>query len=250
MPIEPVTVVLSTMGWVRAAKGHDVDPASLSYRAGDGFRAVARGRSNQLAVFLDSTGRAYALPAHSLPSARGQGEPLTGRLNPPDGAGFVSVMMGDDDDLYLLASDAGYGFIVRLGDLYARVKAGKAVLTVPESARVLSPVSVGRETAGRVAAVTNTGRLLIFPLGELPRLARGKGNKILGIPGARAKAREEYIAALACVPDSVALTLHGGQRHLTLKPADMDAYLGERGQRGGKLPRGFQRVERMVAGET
>ncbi|MDE2088760.1 MAG: DNA topoisomerase IV subunit A, partial [Gammaproteobacteria bacterium] len=143
-----------------------------------------------------------------------------------------------------------YGFMVRLGELYARNKAGKAVLAVPENARVLPPVPVGRETAGRVAAVTNTGRLLMFPLGELPQLARGKGNKIIGIPGARAKAREEYVAALACVPEGAVLTLYSGQRHLTLKPADMDGYLGERGQRGGKLPRGFQRVERMVAGET
>ena len=245
VPAEPVTVVLSQRGWVRAAKGHDVDPEGLSYRSGDGFLAAARGRSNQLVVFLDTQGRAYALPAHGLPSARGQGEPLSGRLSPPDGAGFAGVLMGPDDSLWLLASDAGYGFVCRFGDLVARNKAGKAVLRLPEGARVLPPRPVSDPETERVAVVTSTGHLLVFPVGELPRLARGKGNRIIAIPAARARSGEERVTHLVVVPEGARLRLESGRRFRILKPAELDAYLGERGRRGRRLPRGWQRVDAL-----
>jgi topoisomerase-4 subunit A len=247
---EPVTVVLSEKGWVRAAKGHDIDPTTLSYKAGDGFMAAVRGRSTQLAVFLDSSGRTYALPAHTLPSARGQGEPLTGRLSPPDGASFVGVMLGNAEDLYILASDAGYGFVVALGDLYARNKAGKVVLTLPQGGQVMAPVSVQDGTSDALAVSSSAGRLLIFPLVQLPHLTKGKGFKLMGIPSAQVTTRQDYVAAMACLPATHALTLYCGQRHLTLKPADVARYTGTRGLRGARLPRGFQRVDHMAASDS
>jgi topoisomerase-4 subunit A len=245
VPSEPVTVVLSQKGWVRAAKGHEVDPAGLSYKAGDGFLAAARGRSNQLAVFLDSHGRCYALPAHTLPSARGQGEPLSGRIAPPDGAGFVGVMMSAEEDLWLLATDAGYGFVARFGDLVARNKAGKAVLRVPEGARVLPPVQVPDPRHSFVAAVGSGGHLLVFPLHELPQMSRGKGTRILGIPAARARRGEERMSHVAVVPEGARLRIESGRRFKVLKPAELEAYRGERGRRGRKLPRGWQRVDAL-----
>lgn len=245
VPSEPATVVLSQMGWVRAAKGHDIDPASLSYKAGDGYAVAARGRSNQLAVFIDSTGRTYSLPAHSLPSARGQGEPLTGRLNPPPGAVFVGLMLGNPEDHYLLASDAGYGFVVKLADLYAKNKSGKAVLALPKGARVLPPTPVRDPAGDVVAAVNNLGRMLVVPLSELAALAKGKGDKIIGIPGPKLAAREEYVVAMTALPADGTLIIHAGQRHMGLKPADLEAYAGERGRRGTALPRGFQKVDRL-----
>ncbi|MFZ5594398.1 MAG: DNA topoisomerase IV subunit A [Pseudomonadota bacterium] len=245
IPTEPVTVVLSEKGWVRAAKGHDIDPTSLSYKAGDSFLASAQGRSNQLAVFLDSTGRSYSLPAHSLPSARGQGEPLTGRVSPPTGAIFTGVVLGNPEESCLIASDAGYGFVAKLEDLYAKNKNGKAVLSLPEGARVLPPVLVKQADSDLVAAVTNTGHLLIHPLSELPVLSKGKGNKIIGIPSAKVEAREEFVVAITSVPRGASLVIHSGQRHLTLKSADIEHHMGERGRRGNLLPRGFQRVDRI-----
>lgn len=242
---EPVTVVLSEKGWVRAGKGHDLDPTSLSYKAGDSFLTAVKGRSTQLAVFLDSTGRTYALPAHTLPSARGQGEPLTGRLSPPDGAAFISVLLGDPDDLYVLASDAGYGFIVALKELYTRQKAGKVVLTLPERARVLPPVTVREPDTEMLAVASSTGRLLLFPLQQLPTLPKGKGFKLIGIAAEQAATRQDVVVALANQPAGQPLIVSCGQRQLTLKPADVLHYTGQRGLRGGKLPRGFQRVERL-----
>ena len=244
-PSEPVTVVLSEKGWVRSAKGHEIDPAGLGYKAGDRFLAAARVRSNQPVVFLDATGRSYSLQAHSLPSARGQGEPLTGRLAPPKGADFVAVLGGESKSKYLLASDAGYGFIVTLEALYAKPKAGKAALTLPKGAKVLTPVPVMNTGSDRLAAVTNRGHMLVFPVSELPELARGKGNKIISIPAAKAKSREEYVTALTVVFEGASLTIRSGKRHFTLKPSDLDEYQGERGRRGSKLPRGFQRVEAL-----
>jgi topoisomerase-4 subunit A len=246
-PSEPVTVVLSEKGWVRAAKGHDIDAGALSYRSGDRFLASARLRSNQTAVFLDSTGRSYSLPAHTLPSARGQGEPLTGRLDPPKGASFVAVLGEAPETLMLLASDAGYGFLVRMDELYAKAKAGKAVLTLPQGARVLDPIPVSDRAQGRLAAVTTGGHLLVFPVSELPEMPRGKGNKILGIPSARVAAREELLAALALVPAGGSLVIASGKRTFTLKPSDLDLYTGERGRRGKLLPRGFQKVDALKA---
>jgi topoisomerase-4 subunit A len=249
VPSEPVTVVLSEKGWVRAAKGHEVDAVALSYKAGDGFRQAARCRSNQQALFLDSTGRVYALPAHGLPSARGQGEPLTGRLNPPDGASFVGVMAGDPDDLYLIASDAGYGFVARLGDMISRNKAGKSLLSLPSGAQVLPPARIHDLASDRIAAITRDGHLLVTELADIPQMARGKGNKIIGIPSARLKAREEYLVALQCVPAGASLTVHAGKKFKTMKAAELDEYLGERGKRGLKLPRGYQGVDRVEVEE-
>ena len=240
---DPLTIVLSEKGWIRAAKGHDIDPEALSYKSGDGFKLAAKGRSNLPTVVFDSTGRSYSLPSHQLPSARGQGEPLTGRINPPSGATFEALLTGVDADRYLLASDAGYGFVGRFADLQTKNKAGKAVLSLPKGAGVLQPGSVGSadETA-MVAAVTNEGRLLVFPLTDLPELSRGKGNKIIGIPTPRAAAREELmVGAVVLVPGNV-LQITAGKRHLKLKFSDLEHYRGERGRRGNKLPNGFQKV--------
>jgi len=245
IPSEPVTIVLSEQGWVRAARGHDVDPASLSYKAGDGFRAAALGRSNQQVVFLDSTGRAYTLSAHSLPSARGQGEPLTGRFNPPDGARFVGVMAGGPESLYLLASDAGYGFIARLGDMMARTRSGKSVLSLPRHARVLAPAPVSDPQSDQVAAVNLQGQMLVIPAAEVPRLNRGKGIKIQNVSSKKLASREEHLVGIASVPAGGSLVIHAGKRHLTLKPSDLETYTGDRGRKGSKLPRGLQRVDRL-----
>ncbi|MCU0934705.1 MAG: DNA topoisomerase IV subunit A [Gammaproteobacteria bacterium] len=249
VPAEPVTVVLSERGWVRAAKGHDLDPRSLAYRSGDGFRAAAAGRSNQLAVFLDSTGRAYALQTHTLPSARGQGEPLTGRIDAPDGATFEGVLIGNPEDLYVLATDAGYGFVASFEELTGRNRGGKAVLTVPEGVRVLPPLRVLDPERDLLAAVTTDGRLLVHGVSELPRLPKGKGVKIVGIPAAALASREEYVKALAVVRPGGQLRISAGKRELTLRPVDWEPYRLGRARRGLKLPRGFQRVDGMVAVE-
>lgn len=246
MPTEPVTVVLSEKGWVRCAKGHDIDATGLSYKAGDGFKAAAPGRSNQYAVFIDSTGRSYSLAAHSLPSARGQGEPLTGRLTPPPGATFDCVLLPDDNALYVIASDAGYGFVVKGEDLQAKNKAGKALLTLPNGSLVVPPKPVTSVEDNWLAAVTTEGRLLLFPVRDLPQLGKGKGNKIIGIPGERVASREEYLTDLAVLPSGAALVLQAGKRTLTLKADDLEHYKGERGRRGNKLPRGFQRVDQLL----
>ena len=242
MPTEPVTVILSEKGWVRAAKGHDIDPASLTYRAGDGFRQAAMGRSNQLAVFLDSTGRSYSIPSHILPSARSHGEPVSSRVTPPDGAAFIGVMLGDVDDLYFLSTDAGYGFVARLGDLHAKAKAGKAVLNVPQFAQILPPVPVSDHRQDLVAAVSSEGRLLVTDLAEFPQLARGKGIKLMQIPPARLKTREEYLVALTVFGKKDKLHLLSGKRHLTLKRKDWNHYHSDRGHRGSVLPRGYRQV--------
>ncbi|RRW34415.1 DNA topoisomerase IV subunit A [Ectopseudomonas oleovorans] len=246
MPTEPVTVVLSEKGWVRCAKGHDIDATGLSYKAGDGFKAAAPGRSNQYAVFIDSTGRSYSLAAHSLPSARGQGEPLTGRLTPPPGATFECVMLPEDSALYVIASDAGYGFVVKGEDLQAKNKAGKALLSLPTGARVVAPKPVTSLEDDWLAAVTTEGRLLLFKVADLPQLGKGKGNKIIGIPGERVASREEYLTDLAVLPSGASLVLQAGKRTLTLKADDLEHYKGERGRRGNKLPRGFQRVDQLL----
>ncbi|WAB97608.1 MULTISPECIES: DNA topoisomerase IV subunit A [Pseudomonas] len=243
MPTEPVTVVLSEKGWVRCAKGHDIDATGLSYKAGDGFKAAAAGRSNQFAVLIDSTGRSYSVAAHTLPSARGQGEPLTGRLTPPPGATFECVLLPDDDALYVVASDAGYGFVVKGEDLQAKNKAGKGLLSLPNGAKVIGPRPVANREQDWLAAVTTEGRLLVFKVADLPQLGKGKGNKIIGVPGDRVASREEYVTDLAVIPEGATLVLQAGKRTLSLKPDDLEHYKGERGRRGSKLPRGFQRVD-------
>ncbi|MDF0733852.1 DNA topoisomerase IV subunit A [Pseudomonas entomophila] len=246
MPTEPVTVVLSEKGWVRCAKGHDIDATGLSYKAGDGFKAAAAGRSNQFAVLIDSTGRSYSLAAHSLPSARGQGEPLTGRLTPPPGATFECVLLPDDDALYVVASDAGYGFVVKGEDLQAKNKAGKGLLSLPNGAKVMTPRPVVDREQDWLAAVTTEGRLLVFKVADLPQLGKGKGNKIIGVPGDRVASREEFVTDLAVIGEGSTLVLQAGKRTLSLKPDDLEHYKGERGRRGSKLPRGFQRVDGML----
>ncbi|NWO07993.1 MAG: DNA topoisomerase IV subunit A [Alteromonadaceae bacterium] len=244
---DPVTIVLSEKGWVRAAKGHDIDPTGLNYKAGDRFALAARGRNNQQAIFLDSTGRAYALMAHSLPSARGQGEPLTGRINPPSGATFAGLVTGKPDNKVLLATDAGYGFVTELNNMISKNRAGKSMVTVPKGAELMSPVMVP-ETASTlyIAAVSNEGRMLVFPLTELPELAKGKGNKMLSIPSARVQSREEFVVALAVFGQEDQLEIRAGKRKLGLRFADLEHYIGDRGRRGHKLPRGLQRVDEIV----
>ncbi|HEX4268371.1 MAG TPA: DNA topoisomerase IV subunit A [Steroidobacteraceae bacterium] len=244
---EPVSVVLSTGGFVRSAKGHEIDPNSLSYKSGDGFQSMARGRSLQAAVFIDSTGRTYSLPAHSLPSARGQGEPLSGRLNPPDGAKFAGVMMGEPEDLWLLASDAGYGFTVRLKELITDRRAGKTVLNVPDNAIVLPPALV-TSPESLVVAVSSEGKLLAFPIRDVPEMPRGKGNKLYDIPGKKAAAREELMSGIAVVPPKGSLLIWAGEKQKTLEWSDLKSYRGQRAQRGAVLPRGWPRkVERLEA---
>lgn len=250
MSSDPVTIVLSEKGWVRCAKGHEVDPSTMNYKSGDKYRLAARGKSNQSSVFVDSTGRAYSVQTHTLPSARGQGEPLTGRVNPPSGATFEGLCVGDNSDCYLMASDAGYGFVVQHGDMVGKNKAGKALLTLPKNAKVMSPVPVQGEDQ-MLAAITNEGRMLVFPLSELPKLARGKGNKIISIATARAAERVEILVALAVFNKDDSLILRAGKRHVTLKSADIEHYHGERGRRGNKLPRGFQKVDSVeVSGDS
>jgi len=244
---EPTTVVLSARGWVRAAKGHDIDPRTLSYKTGDGFQAAARGRSTQQAVFLDSTGRAYSLPAHTLPSARGQGEPLSGRLDPPEGASFAGVMIGEAEDRWVLASESGYGFVVRLGELHSRNRAGKAALRVPEGSGVLPPAPLSAAPDALLAAVTNLGRMLVFAVADLPELPRGKGNKIFGLSAKKVASREEYLASIAVVAAGQHLIVWSGERKMTLKYADLEPYRGQRAQRGAVLPRGWRKVERLEA---
>jgi topoisomerase-4 subunit A len=240
---EPVTVVLSTKGWVRAAKGHDVVPGELSYRTGDEFMSAVRGRSNELLVFLDSTGRAYSVAAHTLPSARGQGEPLTGRLTPPDGSRFVGLVMGTEERAVLIASNAGYGFVARLKDLVAKNRAGKSVLSVPKGAVALAPAAIGETDGAFVVAATDQGRMLAFPLTELPELARGKGVKLINVPSAAFKSGAETMIAAVVVSAKEELHVRAGQRYLRLKLADIHNYVGTRAQRGHKLPRGFQKVD-------
>jgi topoisomerase-4 subunit A len=242
---DPITIILSENGWVRSAKGHEVDATSLSYKSGDDYLDAARGKSNQLAVFIDSTGRTYAVPAHSLPSARGQGEPLTGRLTPPSGATFRGVMAGDPEQLFLLATDFGYGFVVKLEDLITRNKKGKAILKVPDGAKVLPPVAVAGMETHWVAIVSNEGKLLIHHIADLPQLPKGKGVKIMNIPAAKTKNRQEYITAVTVIDEDDNLKIYSGKRHKVLKPEDMEAYEGERAQRGQKLPQGFRSVNRM-----
>lgn len=246
MPSEAITVVLSKMGWVRGAKGHDIDAATLNYKSGDSFCSSAKGKSNQTAVFLDSTGRSYSLTAHSLPSARGQGEPLTGRLNPIAGATFTSVLMGNDTQEFLFSSDAGYGFVAKFEDLVTRNKNGKVLLSLPSGSKILNPCEVDNYDEQLCVAVSNEGRMLVFPVNELPQLPKGKGNKIIGIPTAKLKLREEFVVSVAVVSPTQSLLVYSGKRYLRLKSSDLVHYRGERGRRGNKLPRGFQRVDSLL----
>ena len=247
MGADPITVVLSEKGWIRSAKGHEIDPTGLGFKSGDRFHLAARGKTNQPLVLLDDSGRSYTLAAHNLPSARSQGEPITGRVNPAAGAYMVGLMLAPPESRYLLASDGGYGFVVRLDELVGKNKSGKSVLSVPKGCNVLPPQAVPRDAEARVALVSNEGRLLVFAIDQLPEMAKGKGNKMLDIPGARAARREEFVRDLVVLPGGTALVIHAGKRKLTLKANDLDYYVGERGRRGSKLPRGIQKVDRLEA---
>ena len=246
IPAEAITVVLSKQGWVRAAKGHEIDPRTLSYKTGDAYLHAAHGRSNQSVVCLDSTGRTYTVAAHSLPSARSQGEPLSRTLTPPTGASFAGVMMGADDDLYLLSSQAGYGFIAPLGEMHTKNKKGKSTLRVPPGAKVLTPQRVYDMDRDWVAVVTTGGYLLIYMVGELPQMNRGRGVKLINIPAKKRKAGGEVVLAALTFGEDDTLLVYSGKRYLRLKPADIDHYIGARGLRGRKLPRGFQHIKGLA----
>jgi topoisomerase-4 subunit A len=246
-PAENVTIVMSDKGWVRSAKGHDIDPTTLNYKSGDGYMVSVKGRSNKSAIFIDSTGRSYALAANSLPSARGQGEPLTGRLSPPAEAEFIDVIMGDMDQKILLSSDAGYGFISTIGDLISKKKAGKHTLSLPTNSKVMPIVSVDDLEAQFVAVVTNRGRLLVFPISELPILSKGKGNKLIQIPSKDAKERQEFVVGICVLLDTQNLKVYAGKRHLTIKFQDLTNYVGNRARRGNVLPKGYQNVATIEA---
>lgn len=237
-PAEPVTVILSEMGWVRCAKGHDIDVQGLSYKAGDKYLAHAYGKSNQAAVFIDSTGRSYALDPLSLPSARSQGEPLTGKLALPAGASVKNVLIENDDQPLLMASDAGYGFICKFEDLVARNKNGKAFISLPENADVLSPLAI-KDPNALLVAITAAGRMLIFPVQDLPSLSKGKGNKIVAIAAEAAKSRTDLLVRLLLIRESSCLIFHSGKRKITLKPEDLQKFRAERGRKGTPLPRGL-----------
>jgi topoisomerase-4 subunit A len=245
IPSEAVTVVLSEKGWVRAGKGHDLDPTALQYKSGDAFLATARGRSNQVTIFLDSTGRSYTVPAHELPSAKGHGEPLTAFTSPPAGASFVSVVMGSPEELWLMSTDDGYGFIVKLEDLVTDRKAGKNIVNVADKAALLRPQRVNDMATDWIAAATSSGKLLLFGADELPQLGRGKGVQTIKLH--KTELFPEKVVGLAVVPHDGTLIVTAGKRHTNLKGDDLAVYAGKRAQRGLKLPRGFQNVSSVRA---
>ncbi|WP_417551205.1 DNA topoisomerase IV subunit A [Methylophaga sp.] len=249
LPTEPLTIVLSASGWVRAAKGHDVDPASLNYRTGDRFLASVKTRSNQQVVFLDESGRSYSLAAHTLPSARGQGEPLSGRLQSAAEVRFIAVIAAENEQMILLSNTAGYGFVTRFDNLLAKNKAGKALFNLPDKAALLPPLVVDTKTPQQLAVAAGDGRLLVFPISEVPELNKGKGVRLINIPQARFSSGQEWLQSVTLVPENHSLTLHAGRRHLTLKTADLQHYAGERGKRGHKLPRGLQKVTAVEVAE-
>jgi topoisomerase-4 subunit A len=239
---EPLTIILSQKGWIRAAKGYDIEVESLNYRSGDAYLTSVKGRTTQPVCIFDSTGRVYTCTSHDLPSARTQGEPLTGRFNPPAGAVFNHLISGEMEDWYLLASDQGYGFRVQLQELHSKNKAGKAVVSLSENAQLLTPVAISNDSDW-LAVVTLQGRLLIFPVSELPALAKGKGNKIIQIPADDLASRNDSVIAMTVFSPQHSLKVLSGKRFLSLKKTDIEFYLGSRAKRGTLLPRGFQRVD-------
>jgi topoisomerase-4 subunit A len=245
IPAEPVTVILSKMGWIRAGKGHEIDPAAINYKQGDKYLVSTRGRSNQTVILLDSTGRTYSLLAHSLPSARGQGEPVTGRFNSPANAKFLALLMGKGDETYLLSTTHGYGFICQASNMQSRTKAGKATLTVSKGAVILPPVPLSLKEKTWIAGVTSAGYLLITPTEELPQLAKGKGNKIINIPAKKLKDGEENLVHITVLAEGAALVVHVGRKHKVIQKAELDEYKGERGRRGKLLPNGYRNVSRL-----
>lgn len=237
-PAEPVTIVLSTMGWVRAAKGLDVNGAELSYKAGDDFLMQLPSKSNEQVYFLDSTGRSYCLLAHTLPSARGQGEPLTSKLKPPAGATFVGMVVGESQEKVFVISEVGYGFIATIEDLATKNRSGKALLKVPENAKAFPPTMIP-SSADRLALLTSEGKLLIVDLAELPTMAKGKGNKIIQLEDA-------ILRSVLAFSHQDSLIVHSKQKKITLGPRELDQFLGERGRRGQKLPKGMQQAFQLT----
>ncbi len=246
IPSESITAVMSQQGWVRAAKGHDINPRDLNYKSGDSYASSARGKSNQPLIAMDSTGRTYALPAHKLPSARGQGEPLTSNVTPPAGASFKAVLMGKDSDQYVMASDAGYGFVCSVEDMITKNKKGKVTLSVPSGAQALHPLPLNDIENEFIAVVTTAGYLTIYSATELPSLAKGKGVKLINVPSKLLKAREEYVLGVTAFKKGQHVLVHAGKRYLRLKGQDIEHYMGERGKRGRKLPKGFQAVKAIT----
>ncbi|MBT0727109.1 DNA topoisomerase IV subunit A [Rosenbergiella australiborealis] len=244
VPSEPITVVLSQMGWIRAARGHDIDPTGLSYKAGDSYLASAKGKSNQPVSLIDSTGRSYTLDPSTLPSARGQGEPITGKLSLAPGATVQQVLMAPDETKLLMACDAGYGFICTFADLQSRTKTGKALLTLPDQAKVMPPQFLD-ESRDQLLAITEAGRMLIFSVDDLPQLSKGKGNKIVAIPSADFAAGKDKLAWLVLISAQSSVTLHVGKRKLKLRSEELQKFNAERGRKGTLLPRGLQRIDRV-----
>ena len=245
IPAEAVTVILSKKGWIRAAKGHEIDAKGLNYRSGDGLLMTAKGRSNAQVAFLDSNGRSYSMLAHGLPSARSLGEPLTSRLTPPPKSEFISALMAEDNTPILLASDAGYGFVTQFSELYCKNKKGKTLIKCPEGANIFPAHLIENIDTDLIVAISNEGRMLIFPIAELPIMNKGKGNKIMNIPGKKVTAREEFVSHLCVLAKSAHLKIYSGRRHLTIKSKDLKHYYGDMGKRGNKLPRGLQKVSRI-----
>jgi topoisomerase-4 subunit A len=242
---EPCTVILSQAGWVRAAKGHEIDAEALNFKAGDEYRHSARGRSNQQAVFLDSVGRAYALPAHTLPSARSLGEPLTSRFNLAGGARFLYALSGPAEQRILLASSFGYGFLTQMENLHSRMKAGKAMLTVRDGAEPVMPAVIHSTDVDTIVCATSDGYLLAFPLEELPELAKGKGNKMIQIPPKRLKAGEERMVGMAVKAPGEEILVWAGKHYLRMGDKDLEHFRFERAKRGRKLPKGYQNVTKV-----
>jgi topoisomerase-4 subunit A len=249
VPSEQCTVVLSRSGWVRAAKGHEIDATTLAYKAGDEFRHAAYGRSNQQAVFLDSTGRAYSLPAHSLPSARTLGEPLTSRFTLPEGGRFLYVIAGEGPQKLVLASSFGYGFVTETANLHSKMKAGKAMISLPGDAQPVAPAVISREDVDTIVCVTSDGYLLAFPLSDLPELNKGKGNKLINIPPKRLKSGDEHMIGMVVVAPDEEILVWAGQRYMRIGKKDLEHFRSERAKRGRKLPRGFQRVTSIEVAE-
>ena len=243
---EPITIVLSGAGWIRSAKGHEIDPVSLSYRGDDILQDFSRGKSNQMCVFLDSNGKAYSLPSHSLPSARGMGDPITGRVSADSGVKFVSSLIGNDDDKYMIMNTAGYGYISEFKNMVSNKKSGRAFMKIPNNADLLKAIRV-RDDHVYIAAISNIGRLLIFKIDELPMLAKGKGNKIINIPTAKFVAKEEFMAHAQLISLSSSLRIDRvGKGSLTLKLKDLENYISSRAKRGNMLPQGYRKVIGMA----
>ncbi len=241
--IEPVTIILSKNGWVRSAKGYDIDPARIKFKPGDSFLSYVRTMNNKNIVFIDSTGRFYSIYAYDLPSARGMGEPLTTKLSIKAGASVIAMLAGEEEDFFLFFSDMGFGFITKFANLITKNKAGKTGLVLPETAKIMKPELIKKPESDLIAVVTTAGRFIIFPVKEMPVLEKGKGNKIIGIPRDQLKYEgSERVKLLKIIPENSNIVVHSGKHFLKLTPQNQEYYRSKRGYRGRKLPRGYQIV--------